>query len=229
MRKDIKRKVINKNSLKINITYKYYLKMTNFLNNTQIVDNLLKTYDKVMHLKLFVDSDDESLKNLYTNAAINHNNKLVTQSNQIDAGFDLFTPNDLSFYGIRNNNKNPINKLDLNICCSAQIINDTNKIYNTGYYLYPRSSISKSKIRLSNATGIIDSGYRGHLMGFFDVINVHLNQSQDVPDFNLFKNDRYLQICAPGLLPIIVEIVNSKDELGSQTIRGEGGFGSTGR
>ena len=53
--------------------------MTDFLNNTQIVNNLLNTYDKVMHLKLFVDSDDESLKNIYTNAAINHNNKLVTQ------------------------------------------------------------------------------------------------------------------------------------------------------
>lgn len=203
--------------------------MTDFLNNTQIVNNLLNTYDKVMHLKLFVDSEDESLKNIYTNAAINHNNKLVTQSNQIDAGFDLFTPNELSFYGIRNNNKNPINKLDLNICCSAQMITDTGKSYNTGYYLHPRSSNSKSKIRLSNATGIIDSGYRGHLMGLFDVVNVHPNQSLQVPDFMLFKNDRYLQICAPSLVPIMVEIVNSKDELGIQTIRGEGGFGSTGR
>lgn len=203
--------------------------MTDFLNNTQIVNNLLNTYDKVMHLKLFVDSDDESLKNIYTNAAINHNNKLVTQSSQIDAGFDLFTPNDLSFYGIRPDNKSPINKLDLNICCSAQMIIDSGKIYNTGYYLYPRSSNSKSKLRLANATGIIDSGYRGHLMGLFDVVNIHPNQSLQVPDCMIFKNDRYLQICAPGLVPIIVEIVTSKDELGSKTIRGEGGFGSTGR
>lgn len=204
--------------------------MTDFSNDKQqIVDNLLNTYDKVMHLKLFVDSEDESLKNIYTNAAINHNNKLVTQSNQIDAGFDLFSPEDLSFYGIRYEYQNPINKLDLNICCSAQIITDTGKIYNTGYYLYPRSSNSKTQLRLANATGIIDSGYRGHLMGMFDVVNIHPNQSEEEPHCKVYKNDRYLQICAPGLVPLIVEIVNSKDELGIQTMRGEGGFGSTGR
>jgi dUTPase len=43
------------------------------------------------------------------------------------------------------------------------------------------------------------------------------------------KYDRLLQICAPGLVPIVVEIVNTMEELGSQTERGTGGFGSTGR
>ena len=43
------------------------------------------------------------------------------------------------------------------------------------------------------------------------------------------KYDRLLQICAPGLVPIVVEVVNSIEELGSQTERGAGGFGSTGR
>jgi dUTPase len=37
-----------------------------------------------------------------------------------------------------------------------------------------------------------------------------------------------VQICAPGLVPIIVELVDSLEELG-ETARGEGGFGSTGR
>ena len=204
--------------------------MTDFLNDRQqIVDNLLKTYDKVMHLKLFIDSSSESLRQMYTNAAINHNNKLVTQSNQIDAGFDLFSPEDLSFYGKSKEQKNPSHKLDLNICCSAQIITDTGKTYNTGYYLHPRSSNSKTQLRLANATGIIDSGYRGHLIGMFDVVNIHPNQSEEEPHCKVYENDRYLQICAPGLVPIIVEIVNSKDELGIQTMRGEGGFGSTGR
>jgi dUTPase len=206
--------------------------MTDFLNNRQqIVDNLLKTYDKVMHLKLFVvlDSHDKSLKNLYTNAAISHNNKLVTQSDEIDAGFDLYCPDNLAFYGKSEEQKNPAYKLDLNICCSAQIITDTGKTYNTGYYLHPRSSNSKTKLRLANATGIIDSGYRGSLMGMFDVVNIHPNQLEEEPQCKVYKNDRYLQICAPGLVPIMVEIVDSKDELGIQTIRGEGGFGSTGR
>jgi dUTPase len=58
-------------------------------------------------------------------------------------------------------------------------------------------------------------------MGMFDLISMQ--------DEAIAKFDRYLQICAPGLVPIFVEIVNSKDDLGEQTERGEGGFGSTGR
>jgi len=36
--------------------------------------------------------------------------------------------------------------------------------------------------------------------------------------------EKMFQICAPGLVPIVVELV---DELGEKTERGEGGFGST--
>ena len=37
--------------------------------------------------------------------------------------------------------------------------------------MYPRSSIYKTPLRLANNTGIIDSGYRGNLMGAFDNIS----------------------------------------------------------
>ena len=43
-------------------------------------------------------------------------------------------------------------------------------------------------------------------------------------EFYLEAYQRMFQICAPGLVPIIVELV---DDLGSTTSRGEGGFGST--
>ena len=39
---------------------------------------------------------------------------------------------------------------------------------------------------------------------------------------------RLLQICAPGLVPIYVNIVDTFEELGQSTLRGDGGFGSTG-
>ena len=39
--------------------------------------------------------------------------------------------------------------------------------------------------------------------------------------------DKLVQICAPGLLPIIVEVVQTEEDLGVPTTRGEGGFGST--
>jgi dUTP pyrophosphatase len=96
--------------------------------------------------------------------------------------------------------------------------------------MYPRSSLSKTPLRLANSTGIIDSGYRGNLMAMFDVINLpdNLSDSREADYFGR-KLDRYVQICAPGLVPIIVEIVNSIEDLGNETIRGGGGFGSTGR
>jgi len=43
------------------------------------------------------------------------------------------------------------------------------------------------------------------------------------------KYDRNLQICAPGLVPIKVEVMSSNEALGEETVRGAGGFGSTGR
>ena len=57
-----------------------------------LLTQLLNTYDKVMHLKLFVDSDDNQLKNIYFNAADNHNKKIQNNPTHIDAGFDLFAP-----------------------------------------------------------------------------------------------------------------------------------------
>lgn len=189
-----------------------------------IINNLLNVYDKVMVLKLYIDSDDNNLKNMYYSAVENHHNKLNNVSH-IDAGFDLFLPcnNEILQEDIHLFEPGWVNEVDFKICCSAIIFTDTGKNYNTGYYMYPRSSIWKTPLRLVNSTGIIDAGYRGHLIGKFDV-NENNNKT-----FYSSKYDRYLQICAPGLIPIIVEIVESKTELGEKTERGERGFGSSGR
>jgi dUTP pyrophosphatase len=85
----------------------------------------------------------------------------------------------------------------------------------SGYYLYPRSSISKTPMRLCNSVGIIDVGYRGEIMAVVD----NLSDQQ----FIVETDKSYFQLCCPDLLPIEVEFV---DELDS-TERGEGGFGST--
>jgi len=192
--------------------------MSNFLNvqtsflNTQL--SLLNIYGRYMHLKLFVDDEDLELKNAYVNAANLHNNKIANKPGMIDAGFDILTINNQLLL------KKCVNKVDFKIICASTMIL-TNGIYNTGFYMYPRSSISKTPLRLANNTGIIDAGYRGHLIGMFDLVS---EQNETIEKF-----DRYLQICAPGLVPIFVDIVNTKEELGEQTERGEGGFGSTGR
>ena len=194
-------------------------------------DKLLNTYDKYMYLKLYIDNSNNTnnsnmfchnLKQKYINSALNHNNKILNPNNQyFDAGFDLFAP-----YQIICQNVSFPSKIDFNIICSAQMVTDTHKTYNTGYYMYPRSSISKTKLRLANATGIIDSGYRGHLIGMFDVVDM---VELGVNEYIVESHDRLLQICAPGLVPIVVQIVDSMEELGNETERGAGGLGSSGR
>ena len=215
---------------------------SNFINNYfgPYLPNLLNIYDKVMWLKLYVDGD-EDLKNLYLSAADKHNKNIINNPSFIDAGFDLFAPgnegNELAVFGdeIRFFGSgwdiSPVNKMDFKVSCSAAIITDKGKIFHTGYYMHPRSSLSKTNLRLANATGIVDAGYRGHLIGMFDVVNIDKDDISDDRDADFFgkKYDRYLQICAPGLVPIIVEIVNTKEELGELTERGDAGFGSTGR
>jgi dUTP pyrophosphatase len=177
-------------------------------------EDLLYKYNKFMRLKIFVDSIDNELKQKYEESINQHHLKLNKNMDHIDAGFDLFSPETKQISSIN------VNKLDYKIICSAEIVRHNNSSYNTGFYMYPRSSISKSNLRLANNIGIIDAGYRGHLMGMFDVIYVN--------ETTVNKFDRHLQICAPGLMPITVEIVNSIEELGEKTARCDGGFGSTG-
>ena len=219
--------------------------MAIFINNmTQtIMNTLLTIYDRVMVLRLYVDVNDINLIDRYREAANEHNNRLFNNPHHIDAGFDLFAPGGpdsrddhnydpsvLRFYGPGWENQSPVNRLNLRVSCSARIFTDTGKNFDTGYYMHPRSSLSRTPLRLANSTGIIDAGYRGHLMGMFDVVNIpdNLSDSREADYFGR-KFDRYLQICAPGMIPIVVEIVDFREELGHETARGGGGFGSTGR
>lgn len=87
-----------------------------------------------------------------------------------------------------------------------------------GYYgaIVPRSSISKTGLILANSPGTIDSGYRGEIKLRFKAI----------PGTKILEvGDRVAQI-------IIMKYPEVKfvgvDEL-SDTERGDGGFGSTGK
>ena len=89
-----------------------------------------------------------------------------------------------------------------------------------GYVMlvYSRSGHGfKSGVRLANGTGIIDSDYRGPML-------VRLHNDGQLP-FNVRNGDRIAQCL---LMPAPqVEIVQV-EEL-SETDRGDGAFGSTGR
>ena len=97
----------------------------------------------------------------------------------------------------------------------------------TGYYVYPRSSISKSPLRLANNVGIIDSGYRGNVKGVVDGFRGFGTGWSECNEYQVEKFSRLFQICSPNLGPVRVVLVGSLADLGT-TQRGEGGFGSTG-
>ena len=108
----------------------------------------------------------------------------------------------------------------MGIVCGMKIYDQNKEKWaSSGYYSYPRSSISKTPLMLANHVGIIDSGYRGPLIGAFR------NIASQVP-YVVEEYTRLLQICAPDLRPIIVELV--EESFFEETERGSGGFGSTG-
>jgi len=185
--------------------------------------NISIKYDKYMCLQIYV-KEDNKLKEKYLEYAETHNKKIMQNDEYIDSGFDIFTP------CIIVPTLDKVNRFDFNIVCSATMM-DNFKQTNTGYYMYPRSSLSKTRLRLANSVGIIDSGYRGNLIGMFDCLKYETTDKIEDNKSNIEVNqyDRLVQICAPGLVPIYVTIVDTFEELGDKTMRGDGCFGSTGR
>lgn len=111
---------------------------------------------------------------------------------------------------------------------ATEIISDTtNQItYGTGIAIeipngyvglvFPRSSIKKYELQLSNSVGVIDSGYRGEIQATFNKIH------NKITDYKI--GDRIAQLL---ILPYPKISFIEVDSL-SESERGEGGFGSTG-
>ena len=140
-----------------------------------------------------------------------------------DAGVDLYCPSSI-YVGC---NKPVATMVDYKIKC--RMMDEAGN--QVSYYLYPRSSISKTPLILANSVGIIDCSFRGSIKAAFR--NTYLTQnwihgdSDEKEDYGytIQKGERIVQICGPMLLPIKVKLVDSLDV----TERGEGGFGSTGK
>ena len=85
--------------------------------------------------------------------------------------------------------------------------------------LFPRSSNSKTDLYLTNHVGVVDSGYRGEIMFKFRPVNGLLNAK-------VFQvGDRVGQIM---ILPYPSIEFDEVNEL-TNSERGDGGFGSTGK
>jgi len=132
----------------------------------------------------------------------------------MDSGFDVFVPIQTVF-----DTQYQSKFIDMNIKTEMVYCEPTKNVLNTcGFVVYPRSSISKTPLMLANHTGIIDSGYRGSLIGAFR----SFSDSQYIVE----EGTRLLQICHPTLCPIYVVIVDEADLTSSE--RDDGAFGSTG-
>ena len=120
-----------------------------------------------------------------------------------DAGLDLYVLEDQTF------KPGETGKIKLGISCE--------NVDGKGYFLFPRSSISKTPLRMANSIGLIDGGYRGEIMAVCDNIKDY--------EFSISKCDRLFQLVSADLSSIEFEIVENL----SNSTRGEGGFGSTGK
>ncbi len=84
--------------------------------------------------------------------------------------------------------------------------------------VFPRSSIRNTELTLSNSVGVIDSGYRGELQATF-------NKSNGLDSISYKVGERVCQIM---IIPHPIIELFEVDEL-SESARGAGGFGSTGK
>ena len=151
-------------------------------------------------MKLLIKPEDDFTKAIYANHQ---------HYNPGDSGIDLFSPETITV--------KPGETVKINLQIKCEALHDTIENTNVSYYLYPRSSIIKTPLRLANSVGIIDAGYRGNIIACVDNI-------KNVPH-TITQGDRLFQICAGNLEPIVFKLV---EEL-SNTQRGSGGFGSTGQ
>jgi len=104
-------------------------------------------------------------------------------------------------------------------------------------YLYPRSSVCKKTLVMSNGVGIIDAGYRGEVSAKFKPSCVFKKQRVS------FYNTEHLVADTPGKISIyevgdrvaqlivrpISSVVLEKSDVLSYSERGDGGYGSSGR
>lgn len=125
---------------------------------------------------------------------------IPTRAHATDAGYDLYA-------------------------ASSSVDKDYNIVYGTGVaveiptgyvgLVFPRSSIASKDIMLSNSVGVIDSGYRGEVMAKFRKGGT---RGYDV-------GERIAQLI---ILPYPEVVFEEAEEL-SESDRGTGGYGSSGK
>ena len=173
-------------------------------------------------MKLLIRPLNDEIKSMYHDYALESSNR--NREMRGDAGLDLYCPGDITVL------PGAQAKIDFKIQCEG--LSDNND-RNVCYYLYPRSSISKTPLRLANSVGIIDAGYRGNLMAAITYVPTYedlqrileVGTLDNYPSYTLKKGTRLFQICSNDLTSF--DNIGVLDEL-SNSSRGVNGLGSTG-
>ena len=139
--------------------------------------------------------------------------KIPTRAHDTDTGYDLYA--DSIKFGLHNN----------------QIIVHTGIAVqpDTGYYVevFPRSSVAKKYAQLANSVGIIDESYTGEIILVFNGIPEY--EASDgkfySKHFEIAVGEKIAQLVVRKRIDADFIEVSYLDN----TIRGDGGFGSTGK
>lgn len=134
-----------------------------------------------------------------------------------DSGLDLFFPDTITIPA------NSTVMIDLKVIVLLKKDNSTNMLNNfkySPYLLLPRSSITKTPLRLANSIGLIDSGYRNTLKVVVDNIKSE--------NYTIEKGTRLFQCVASDLKEFNLKCIKDISLLDTKSYRGLGGFGSTG-
>ncbi len=137
---------------------------------------------------------------------LNESAKLPERGSAYAAGYDLFANID--------------EELQINPHETKMIGTGLSVEITEGYFggIFARSGLSsKEGLRPANCTGVVDSDYRGE-------VKVALHNDSDVVR-TITKDEKIAQLV---VVPFLSIEFNEVDEL-SDTSRGEGGFGSTGK
>lgn len=162
-----------------------------------------------MSYTLYIKADTPPLEERYRNHSHFHPG---------DSGIDLFVHEVEEFVDPDTRESQVV--IDFGIQCEMrfQPVDQKEMSTNVSYMLFPRSSIVKTPYRMANGVGLIDSAYRGNIKAVVD---------NKRPGVLPKAGDRLFQLVTPDLRPMCgkLEVVRAL----SETSRGEGGFGSTGR
>ena len=161
---------------------------------------------------------------------LGHEYYKTKQNYDSDSGLDLYILEDIII------TLGETKKIDLGIQC--EMLTEESDTHTLPYYLYPRSSFSKTPLILANHVGIIDKDYRGNILAV-----VKFMPTRDIWEkiirkkityvcaasfdetYTIKKGTRLFQICSGDLAPFTHSIVDTL----SDTTRGEKGLGSTGK